>query len=122
MLRCCKSSVQQRGMWSIVCQSIYRIYLFRYPEILSEEWVGRALSFLPVERRERLLRYRRMIDRKNYWGCGGLRGLPNERLSRALRMMRGVPFLATLCSFLAYPHTLPASHSPVRLLFPYNPW
>lgn len=42
-----------------------RLYLFDQYEKISEEFIIRALPFLPEERRSRALRYRRRIDRDN---------------------------------------------------------
>lgn len=45
---------------------MYKLYLFGEYEHLSEEFIARALQFLPESRRNRALRYRRQIDR---WNC-----------------------------------------------------
>lgn len=45
---------------------MYKLYLFGEYEHLSEEFIARALQFLPESRRNRVLRYRRQIDR---WNC-----------------------------------------------------
>lgn len=45
---------------------MYKLYLFDQYEQLSEQFIVRALQFLPENRRARALRYRRTIDR---WNC-----------------------------------------------------
>lgn len=45
---------------------MYKLYLFNQYEQLSEQFIVRALQFLPENRRARALRYRRTIDR---WNC-----------------------------------------------------
>lgn len=42
-----------------------KLYLFDQYEKISEEFMSRALPFLPEERRNRALKYRRRIDRDN---------------------------------------------------------
>lgn len=44
---------------------MFRIYLFRQQERIDEAFFMRALSLLPLRRREKALRYRCGIDRKN---------------------------------------------------------
>lgn len=44
---------------------MYKLYLFNQYEDITEEFIFRALPFLPEERRIRALRYRRKIDRDN---------------------------------------------------------
>lgn len=44
---------------------MYKIYLFRQLEQITEEFIDRSLALLPEERRQKALRYRRMTDRKN---------------------------------------------------------
>lgn len=45
---------------------MYKLYLFDEYEQITEDFVVRALQFLPENRRIRALRYRRTIDR---WNC-----------------------------------------------------
>lgn len=45
---------------------MYKLYLFDEYEQVTEEFIIRALRFLPENRRIRALRYRRTIDR---WNC-----------------------------------------------------
>lgn len=63
---------------------MYKIYLFRQTDLLSEEWIKAAMALLPKERRERAMRYRKETDRKNcviaylllklaLWECFGIR-------------------------------------------------
>lgn len=44
---------------------MYKIYLFRQMDLLSEEWTEKAIALLPKERRVRAVRYRQETDRKN---------------------------------------------------------
>lgn len=44
---------------------MYKIYLFRQMDLLSEGWVERGIVLLPKERRKRAVRYRQEADRKN---------------------------------------------------------
>ena len=63
---------------------MYKIYLFRQMDLLSEEWVETAMALLPEERRKRAMRYRQKVDRQNcvvayvllklvLWECFGIR-------------------------------------------------
>lgn len=45
---------------------MYKLYLFDEYEQVTEEFIIRALPFLPENRRTRALRYRKIIDR---WNC-----------------------------------------------------
>lgn len=44
---------------------MYRIYLFEQEELVSDDFVKKALPLLPEERRKKALRYHNRIDRNN---------------------------------------------------------
>lgn len=44
---------------------MYRIYLFEQEELVSDDFIKKALPLLPEERRKKALRYRNRIDRNN---------------------------------------------------------
>ncbi len=49
------------SIWDLM----YRIYLFEQLEIVTEEFIDRALPLLPVERRKKATSYHQLIDRQN---------------------------------------------------------
>lgn len=51
-------------MWNI-WKDMYRIYLFEQEELVPDDFIKKALSLLPEERRKKALRYRNRIDQNN---------------------------------------------------------
>lgn len=51
-------------MWNI-WKDMHRIYLFEQEQLVSDDFVKKALPLLPEERRKKALRYRNRIDRNN---------------------------------------------------------
>lgn len=44
---------------------MYKTYLFQQEEFVKDDFVKQLLTLLPMERKEKALRYRNLIDRNN---------------------------------------------------------